>query len=529
MLAVVGCVLLSALVVLPLIGWPPLIRVAPVLLAAALALTIGARPWRWTDDDWDRVAAWRPSDRVLRRAAAVAGLILFWFVWTRFRSGQINAIDFTVYYDRPCFQTLLGHPLYVESADDTARAFRSVLAVHAHWLLLPLAALYAIWATPLWLLALSVVAVVAGAVYTFRIVDEAGGGGLIGSAAALAFVLNDNTARTLNYGFHAEVFYAWFVPWMIHAGLQRRWRSFAAAAACCIALKEDAFLLLVGVAAVLALAGRRPLKGREWLYAVAPVAIALVNLALFYRLVVPRLSANGAVFYANYWANYGPTAATAALGMLRRPGQVIWSTLTSAFTTRVLVPHLYLPLVGWRWFIGIVPVVLLYGASANEQIRSFGIYYAIVLVPFMVLGSASGAERCARFLIGHAGRARAAAAAALVAGALLGGVTNAGYSLRPWKPEITALPALLDSLGPNQIVLIQSGLYPHAGYAANRQLLTEISLNDPRYAGAVLVLTRRVTAYPLTPADTEPLYALPAIARTSSGLVAVQWKGAPAR
>lgn len=56
--------------------------------------------------------------------AIACGLILFWFVLTRFTSGSINAIDFTVYYERPIFQTLLGKPLYVESADDAARAYR---------------------------------------------------------------------------------------------------------------------------------------------------------------------------------------------------------------------------------------------------------------------------------------------------------------------------------------------------------------------------------------------------------------------
>jgi len=31
-------------------------------------------------------------------------------------------------------------------------------------------------------------------------------------------------------GFHPEVLYAWFIPWMIHAGVRRRWRSFLIAA-----------------------------------------------------------------------------------------------------------------------------------------------------------------------------------------------------------------------------------------------------------------------------------------------------------
>jgi uncharacterized membrane protein len=517
----------AVFVILPLVGRPPVVRVAPILLAVAIILLLTSRPWKWSEAAWARAAEWNPSNRLVWVAAITCGLILFWFVLTRFKSGSINAIDFTVYYDRPCFQTVLGRPLYVESADDTVRSYRSVFAVHSHWVMLPVAALYLLSATPLWLLALSVVAVVAGAVYTLRIVQSHGGGGLIGAASAAAFILNDNTARTLNYGFHVEVLYAWFVPWMIHAGLLRRWTSFAAAAIACVAVKEDAFLLVFAVAAVLVLVGGRTLRRVEWLYVVAPIGLALLNLVLYYRLLVPRLSPTGTPFYAGHWANYGPTALSAAVGMLRHPGQVLLSTLTSGFAKRVIVPHLYLPLIGWRWCIGIAPVILLYGSSANEQVRSFGIYYAIVLVPFLVLGAAAGAERCMRLLITDPGRARAVAAGLLIAGALIAGISNAGYSLRPWKPEIAEVPGALRAIGQNEVILVQSGLYPHAGYASHVQLLSDVTLNDPRYARAVLLLAPAVSAYPLTSADMSRLYRLPVAMATPPGLVAVRRVSTP--
>jgi uncharacterized membrane protein len=520
--AFLGVLVTSAFVILPLVGGPPVIRAGPILLATAIILILTARPWTWSDDMWTRVADWNPSNRMVWLTAVSCGLLLFWFVLTRFKSGSINAIDFTVYYERPIFQTLLGKPLYVESADDAARAYRSLLAVHSHWVMLPLAALYLVSATPLWVLALSVAAVVAGAAYTLRIVQSQGGGGLLGSASAFAFILNDNTARTLNYGFHAEVLYAWFVPWMIHAGLLRRWKSFAAATAACIAVKEDAFLLVFGVAAVIVLVSGRTLRRVEWMYVAVPIGLAVLHLLLYYRFVVPRLSATGTPFYASYWANYGPTAVTAAIGMLRRPVQVLLSTVTSGFTTKVIVPHLYFPLAGWRWCIGIAPVVVLYGASANEQLRSFGIYYAIVLVPFLVLGAAAGAQRCVSLVIAEPGRARAVAAALVVFGALIAGISNAGYSLRPWKPEIAAVPGVLSAIGQNEVILVQSGLYPHAGYASHVQVLTHVTLNDPRYAGAVLLLAPALSAYPLTPADSAALYGLPVATPTPPGLVAVR-------
>jgi len=517
-----GIACVAAFVALPLLGGASVVRVAPILLFALILTLLAARPWTWSGDEWLAVGDWHPSDAAVRWAAIAAGLIVFWFVLTRFRAGGINAIDFTVYYDRPSWQTLLGRPLFIESADDPMRAYRTHFAVHAHWLMVPVAALYFIAATPLWLLALSVVAVIVGAVYTLRIVQFTGAGGLIASASAFAFVFNDNTARTLNYGFHPEVLYAWFVPWMIHAGLRRRWTSFGLASLACVSVKEDAFLLVFAAAVSVALvAGRTLTRIERLVFLPAPVALATLNLILYYGFVVPSLSATGAPFYAAYWANYGPTAPTAAAGMLRHPMQVLTSTLTSPFFTRIILAHLYLPLIGWRWVAGIVPVIVLYGASANDQLRSFGIYYAIVLVPFLVLATARGAERLAGIVITQQGRARAVASLVIVLGALLAGISNAGYSLRPWKEEISALPEFLHTLGREQALLVQSGLYPHAGYESRIQVLTPDTLHDQRYADATLVLAPGLSAYPLTATDLEQLVRLPSIAERR-GLLAVR-------
>ena len=519
---VLGLLVSSAFVVLPLIGRPPVVRPAPILLFALIVIAAVSGPWRWTEAEWSAVANWNPSRRVIHAGALVVGLVLFWFVLTRFQSGEINAIDFTVYYDRPTFQTLQGRPAFVESADDPIRAFRSYFAVHAHWVMLPLAAFYLVWATPLWLLALSVAAVVLGAICTLRIVQHIGGGGFLGAASALAFVLNDNTARTLNYGFHTEVLYAWFIPWMIHAGLQNRWTSFAAAAFGCVLVKEDAFLPLFAIVVTLVLTTRGWGRTQRLMVFAAPLLVAALNLVVYYRYLVPRLSATGTPFYANYWDNYGPTAMTAVIGMLSRPHDVLVRTLTSSFFTKVIVPHLYLPLIGWRWAIGIVPMVILYGASSNEQLRSFGIYYAIVLVPFLVLGAAAGAQRLTGWLRGDRHRARVVASCAIVCGALLAGITNAGYSLRPWKPEVAAVPRILASLAQERAVLVQSGLYPHAGYESRIQLLTKDTLRDPRYAGAAILLAPRVSGYPLTPDELAALSRFPVVTSTPDGVLVVR-------
>jgi uncharacterized membrane protein len=512
----------------PLFGWFPVLRFSAVALPVIGAAVLAAAPWRWRDADWDRAARWAPPGRVLLAGAVAAAALLFWIVLSRFLAGGINAVDFTIYFDRPLFQTSLGHWYFVESTDDARFDYLTHLAVHAYWILLPLAALYWIQATPWWLLALSVIAVVAGSAHVYRIMRITGGSGLLAVAAALAFLLNDNTARTLNYGFHAEVLYAWFIPWAIDAGLRRARGSYVAAVLASVLVKEDAVFPLFALAVVLALHGWREMSGRERAFFLAlPVALALANLAAFYTIVVPWLSPRGDVMYSYFWSSHGPTPWSAAKSMAGNPVGLVAGALGSGFFSVVLARHLFLPLAGWRWMIGVVPLVVLYGASDNDQVRAFGIYYAVPLVPFLVLGAAHGARRLAG-LVWEPARAEAAAALLVLVSVLSVGL---GYSLRPWKPELRQVRAALAALPPGdgEIVLVQSGLYPHAGYATHVKLLAPHTLRDPRHLGAILLLAPGASAYPFSQDTWDCLAALPSVDGMPDGLRAVRLAAVPPR
>ena len=520
----VGIAAGGLLLVAPLSGWPSLVRLDAVLLPGLLAVLVMLRPWSWGDEQWHFLENWVPSRRFIAAGAIGLALFLFWLVLTRFQSGSINAVDFTVYFDRPCFQTVHGRPLLVETGSFPSYSQRSLLAVHAYWALLPLCSVYALVATPFWLLAVSVIAVVAGAVHVLRIMRHVGSSGVLAVSTALVLALNDNTARTLNYGFHPEVLYVWFVPWLLDAGLRRKRLQFAAAAIACILVKEDAFMPLVAAAVVLAFHNLRVMNRADVaLFLVCPVALALTNLAIYFRYVVPALAPDGPM-YANFWANYGPTVLTAAAGMITQPGSVVSRTLSSGFFPSVMAPHLFLPLIGWRWTIGIAPIVLLYGASANPQLRAFGIYYSIVLVPFLVIGASIGAMTAARFLGSSARRFELAAAAVLLLATLLVGF---GYSLRPWRAVNAAVPDSLALLSAEHFVLVQSELYPHAGYDSRVQLLTPETLRSARYEGAAILLAPMVGAYLVDRNDLNRLRRLPSLRPMPAGLLAVRRAAAP--
>jgi Predicted membrane protein (DUF2079) len=513
---------ISALVAQPLIGYPALVRLPAILLPTAAVLLIQARPWRWDERAWRGVDEWQPSAAAVWWSAVIAAAILFWIVLTRFQSGDINAVDFTVYFDRPLFQTLHGRSLFVETADLPSFSHRSEFAVHAYWLLVPIAALYAMWATPLWLLALSVLAAVLGAVHVLRIMQRLGAGGVLAAATAAAYLLNANMARTLLYGFHPEILYAWFIPWAFDAALRRARGEFILATLATVMVKEDAVLVLLALSSALMLGRERPRTIADiLLYIGAPVGVGLANLAFYYQQVLPALGGSTVPVYAGFWGNYGPTPARALLGMARQPWRLLGATFSPG-VARVLAPHLFLPVIAWRWTVGILPIVMLYAASANPQLKEFGIYRAIPLVPFLVPGASFGALAVARRLTGNERTARLTASVIVLLAAIVIYGDRAGYSLRPWKPEIRATPGVMRALAAEPAVLVQSGLYPHAGYDTRTVLLTPETLRDPQYAGAAVVIAPRVSAYPFRPGELDPLLRLPALPESARGVVVVR-------
>ncbi|MBI2827908.1 MAG: DUF2079 domain-containing protein [Acidobacteria bacterium] len=515
----VGAVVLGA----PLVGWPGVVRLPAVLVPALILAVVVLRPWRWSASEWRALEEWTPSARVVCTGALVVGLLLFWLVLTRFRSGEINAVDFTVYFDRPCFQTTQGRPLFIETADFPELSQGGGLRHHAYWGMFPVCYLYALHATPLWLLALSVIAVTAGAVHVLRAMQRLGTGGVLATATAIAFVLNDNTARTLNYGFHPEVLYAWFIPWLLDAALRGNRRQFVAATLACILVKEDAAMPLFAASVALGLIEFRRMNHLDRaVFLVLPVILALANLGIYYAVVVPALTTEGLPAYGHFWVSYGPTPMRALVGMIAHPWAVLLASLRSGFFRTVILPHLFLPVLGWRWTLGIVPIVALYSASDDPQLRLFGIYYSIPLVPFLVLGASTGALMLARRVATDIGRAALSAATLILLGALLVGSGSRGYSLRPWRTEIAAVPDALSRLAGERVVLVQSGLYPHAGYDERTQLLTPETLHNPRYAGAAVLIARRIGAYPFRADDLDSLHRLPSIQAMPGGLIAVR-------
>ena len=139
-LALLGVCLAAATVLLmpPIAGWPAVVRLSAVLLPTFVLCVLRSAALALATGDWDDLLRWEPSRRTIAIGASAAALFLFWIVYTRFQSGHINGVDFTIYFDRPLFQTSRGRPFFVEVSDQPAFSRLTHLAVHGYWILVPL-------------------------------------------------------------------------------------------------------------------------------------------------------------------------------------------------------------------------------------------------------------------------------------------------------------------------------------------------------------------------------------------------------
>jgi hypothetical protein len=99
---------------------------------------------------------------------------------------------------------------------------------------------------------------------------------------------------------------------------------------------------------------------------------------------------------------------------------------------------------------------------------------------------------------------------------------RAGYSLRPWRPEVAAAPRVVERLASEPAILVQSALYPHTGYDPRVVLLTRETLGDARYSGAATLLAPGLNAYPFANGELDGLAAGAEPTAADGGIVVVR-------
>lgn len=392
------------------------------------------------------------------------GVVLFFLlcvVVSRFLALEVNAWDFSLLYDLPLANAVRGRGFFSPLLNG------SIFGDHARYILFALVPGYWAMPSPWWLLVGQAMAVALAAMVAFLLFRRLFADDVAAACVSLAFVLNNYTARLVQYVCHAEVLYPLWIFLLLLAYTARRPGLGAFAVILATSIKEDAFLLLVGVGVAMIVERRR-----RWGVATAAAGLAVSALGLF--LVMPHWSGRSelAPWYSHYWEAYGATPIGAALGMLRSPARVIRDILRSGVPD-LLESVAFLPLGGGRWFLAILPALIAYSAAGNPQLSHFGIYYAAPLLALLFYGAARGIRALSRrgdpIPAVMRRRTRLLALGLLIVCAFDG----AGYRFFRPRRERAELPSVLRSLPDRMPVAVQGSLLPQLGYDSRVVPLTK--------------------------------------------------------
>ena len=425
-----------------------------VLAAVVVALGLGAlaiRPgWR----SWVRLRLSAEDVRLSRRGLAIFGLavaaVLGRVALSRFAALEVNAWDFSLYFDRPVESVLHGKGLYSELLKG------SILGDDASFAMFAFVPLYAVVASPLWLVWAPAVAIAGAAAAAFLLFRDLFADDVAALLLSAAFVLHSATARAVQYVFHVEVFYPLAIFLSLWSLRRKHAVGFAAGMTLLLSLKEDALL----PATVLALFALLMRADRRWIAAAWVAAAAAF--AVDYFVVLPGFSPSGGAkpWFSWYWARYGSSPLSAAVGIASHPLRAAADVVRSGIAN-LLEPLLFLPLAGFEGFLAVLPALIPYAVAQHGKLSRFSLYYSMPVLPFLFIAAGWGLARIARVLPEKRIAFRAGALLVFAACALDG----AGYVLARPRPERRAIRPLLASLAPETPAYVQGALLPHAGYA----------------------------------------------------------------
>lgn len=443
----------------------------PILGACVLLLCIPGRAWL------DRDVRFRRP--VVAAGFALVALALLRILVLRYLAFEINAWDFTISFDRPIEQTVRGNLLW----SDTLRM--SMLGVHANWLMLAFVPLYAIAASPYWLLAAHVIAV-AGAAYAIflygrHVLDD----DLAAALIAAAFLCNRYTVRSFHHGFVIDVFYPLGFVLLLYAFRRANLALGIAAVLLIVSIKEDAVLTLAGIAAAIAF------RHRAWRWVTAILAIALAVFAVDYLLVIPAFRGQPIPF-AHYWGSFGASPVAAAGGMFAHPVRVLGRVLPTAF--QLFATFAFVPLFGGEWLFAALPTLLAYTSADTEDLRWLALHYSLPILGVLFAATVDAVAR-----VDARRRRRLLALLVFLCSISVG----SGYKMASPRPERTAIPRLLATAGAGP-VYVQGAVFPHVGYSDRYRVLHHDVVPPPQSS---FLLCSTCNPYPFSPDELDARFA----------------------
>ena len=455
-----------------------------VPLAYAPALLVGERPG---PDVWFAVAlacalalaAWRlllggtALDALAARLAPRAGLIVGLGVAFTFVASLVTArVRVAMFYDynqlglftQSAWSTLHGHA-FANNSETVDGTLGSHFGIHFSPTLLGLVPLYALWRTPLALLAAQSAALALAAVPLYHLLKrEAGPAGA--AVLALALLALPLFAWGGARDFHDLNFVPVLLLTVVWAAEARRTGWMLVAAITALGVREDVGFTLVLVAFYLLL------RGCGLRTAATLAVLGLVWNAIGFRVVMPHFRSPGlwidpTQMFEKLYGQWGATPARAALAMLTHPvalARMLIGRTSAHYLYELFVPLLLLPPFGTSAIVVALPGLATNLLSRLGNMRDPSLYYSLMPITFAALSA---------FRLAAATAARAAETRRAATGLALGLIVFAGTLpalalTREGRPARRSPPpaiarALIAVIPKDAVVYAPESLYPALG------------------------------------------------------------------
>ncbi len=409
------------------------------------------------------VSRWLLADRwllaVIATSLVAAGLFAASAI-ARHRSYNSMAMDFA-FFDQIIWNTSEGRWF------ETSFVPYNFNGQHVEPILLLFAALYRLTPAPEWMLVIQAVAVGAAAVALYLLTRERLRRGWLAALVAASFLLSPTLHSALVFDYHSEVMASLFVFSGLALLFRGRSRPGLALLLCTLLLKEDAALLLLGLALPL------------WLVSFQRQAAIVAGAGLFWivvvvALVMPAIRGGESDLDARY-AHVGSGASGIAGGILADPaGAASFASGRKQLTAIVelLLTQGGLPLAAPLVLVSALPVATLQFLSSHPPQQALRLQYGVQVLPLVMFATVEGLRRIERV------RFKSELLVRLSAAALLCGII-VGVP----KPELRALPDHLSaySTGMSQQAAIEGAfrrIPDDAGVSAQSGLVAHLSQRE---------------------------------------------------
>jgi uncharacterized membrane protein len=198
----------------------------------------------------------------------------------------------------------------------------------------------------------------------------------------------------------APLLYAWWFA------TRRRWRGMFVALVIALSIREDAALVVIMLALVLAIM-YRPGKGddRDRVMAMATFALGFGWYVIATRFVIPHFNQGKQPFYIQYfYSNYGNNVPTIIETMLRHPNRVIGDATQPdrlRFYRDLALPLGGLPLVAPLALLMALPQMLASVIGLSPYARSIHYQYTAMMIAPIVIAAIEGGRVLWRFKVMH--------------------------------------------------------------------------------------------------------------------------------